>query len=173
MEEKYYEYMTREELHLRKSAVEYRFRDKRIETANKLIIKMAQKHDMMFKYFRPRLHSVETLNKSEIYMCRPSGYDDNEDCAYISDLASISKYFVEVFKRDKYDQLLPLIPDEFHHKIEQEAMSNPRFISFSKKFRDEALVACISENYSEEMWKEYADKSTGFCAVIIDYTMNL
>lgn len=44
-------------------------------------------------------------------------------------------------------------------------MSNPRFISFSKKFRDEALVACISENYSEEMWKEYADKSTGFCAV--------
>ena len=40
MEKKYYEYITREELHLRKSAGEYRFRDKLIEKANKLIIKI-------------------------------------------------------------------------------------------------------------------------------------
>lgn len=165
MDKKYFKYMTREEWHLRKSAVEYALKDNKIDTAVKLIVNMGRKHEILFKYYRPRLHSVETIKKSEIYMCRPSGYDDNGDCAYISDIKSLSKYFVEVYKRDEYKPLLPLMTDEFHNTIQQKVESHPDFKAFSKKFRDEALTACISENYSEQMWDDYAEHSTGFCAV--------
>ena len=165
MDKKYFKYMSREEWNLRKSAVEYALKDNKVDTAVKLIGNLAQKHTRLYKFYRPRPHSIEAIRNSEIYMCRPSGYDDNGDCAYISDNKSLSKYFVEVYKRDEYEPLLPFMTDDFHNKFGQTMDSHPDFIEFSKRFRDEALIACISENYSEEMWEEYADHSKGFCAV--------
>ena len=41
----------------------------------------------------------------------------------------------------------------------------PEFIHLKKKIRDQALVSCFSEQYSEKMWRKYANDSEGICLV--------
>ena len=119
----------------------------------------------MFKYFRPKQHSVDVIKKNEIYMCRPSCYEDTGDCAYIADNKAIAKYYIEEYKKEVYKTYAPLLKDGFYSEIANKMESNKKYKEFIHRFQNEALIACISNRFDDLIWEYYSNNSSGFCAV--------
>lgn len=163
MNEDYYKYMNKEDLLLRSSAVEKAFIDNDIESAITKVTAMAQKSPVLFKFYRPRQHSIQALLDSEIYMCRPSTYEDSGDNEYLPNMESISKYYVEQVKKNPIPSLL--FGDGFYESMSEQANANPKLIHYKKRIQDDFLTACITENFDDKMWTDYAQDGEGFCVV--------
>lgn len=163
MNEELYKHMTQEEQLLRSSAVEKAFRDNDIESAIATVTEMAQKNPVLFKYYRPRQHSIQALLDSEIYMCRPSTYDDSGDNEYLPDINSIARYYAEEVRGTPVSSLL--FDDSFFESMMEQINANPKFIHYKTRIQDDFLTACITENFDEKMWTDYAQSGEGFCAV--------
>lgn len=163
MNEEYLKYMTQEKLLLRRTAVENGFRDNNIDAAIKAVMVMAQETPFLFKFYRPRPHSIEALLNSEIFMCRPSSYEDIGDNEYIPDIKSIIKLYVEEVRKEQIPSTL--LNDSFYQTMIDKMNANPKFSDYKQRIKDDFLTACITENFDEKMWTEYAQNGEGFCAL--------
>lgn len=163
MNKEYLKYMTQENLLIRRTAVENAFRDSNIDAAINAVMEMAQENPFLFKYYRPRTHSIEALLNSEIFMCRPSTYEDIGDNEYIPDTKSIIRLYLEEVRKE---QLPPsLLTDSFYQAMIEKMNTYPMFSDYKKRIKDDFLTACITENFDEKMWTEYAQNGEGFCAL--------
>lgn len=161
MEEQIFENVTQEEMSIRASAVEYAFRDNNIKAAVDVLMRMAQNNPILFKFYRPKEHSIRALKESKIFMCRPSSYDDIGDNEYLPDVKSIFKLYVE--EKRKSSIPFSLLSNNFYDEIVGKIEKNPKFICHKESVRDDFLTACITENFNEKMWNEYAQNGEGFC----------
>lgn len=111
------------------------------------LIKKLDEGKKLYRFRPPESYEVKALKELNIYLSCASGFNDNSDCRIVFALQS--------FLSDN-----PSLPKK---TLEARIANNPKYQEALETFRRETLVACFSQNYSEYMWKEYANKHTGFC----------
>ena len=68
-------------------------------------------------------------------------------------------------KPEKYGKYKGMLNKEMDEVMQQAIKAHPKYKEICDAIRNEALVACISQSYSEYMWKNYAEDSEGICLV--------
>ena len=164
--------MTRGELRRREKALEAGFieRDgnKAFECV-KEIIKINANEGVLFRFRPPKGYEIDTLEAEQIFLCKPSIYEDSGDCEIIFDLRELCEYFLIERRTELFNRMGAAFDDKFYDDVIERLNRNPRFENLRNKIRDQALVACFSERYDEFMWTNYALDSEGICLV---YNLN-
>lgn len=158
--------MTRGELRRREQAVISGFVERDGDKAFgyiQEIISINANDGVLFRFRPPRDYEIDTLADEKIYLCRPSVYEDSGDCEILFDIQNLCKYFMTEIKPEKYTVLSQTASQDFYDSVMREVELKPEFIALKEKIRDQVLVACFSELYSEKMWKEYASDAEGIC----------
>lgn len=160
--------MTRGELRRREQAVVAGFVERDGDKAFRYVTEIIDIHandGVLFRFRPPKTYEIDTLESKRIFLCRPSIYEDNGDCEILFDIEDLCRYFMVEMKPDKYKKIASLVNKDFYDSVMEAIEIRPEFIELKKKIRDQALVSCFSEQYSEKMWDEYAKNSEGICLV--------
>ena len=167
--------MTQNEFTRRENAVSYAFKDKDIDKALKYMKEIIKynRQRLVFRFRPPEEREINTLRDKKIYLNRPSRYKDNEDCEVLFNIPELLEYLMIKKKPDKYSKFCGLVDSQFEQEIKDNLEKNSRFIELQNRIRDKVLVACLSGNYSEYMWEEYAHNSEGICLVYDIYDIIL
>ena len=88
-------------------------------------------------------------------MCRPSVFDDLEDCEWIDNIKELAKYRVRKLKKQ--------VELNIYEEVENKLKENPRYIRLKEKARNMCLIACVTDKMNDYMWKHYASDSKGIC----------
>lgn len=157
--------MTRKELSLRENAVIHAYSIGDKEAAIDFVMELRERNTekKLYRFRTPKMHEVEALQKEKIYLCRPSQYEDFEDCKIEYDIADLCKYFMLNVKPEKYEKFFRLMDDNTMQQIIKNMEENPKFKRLNDNIRNECLIACISENYNSKMWEIYAQNYEGIC----------
>lgn len=160
--------LTKGELRRREEAVVSGFierdGDKAFEHVQELI-KVNANDGVLFRFRPPKEYEIDTLEAEQIFLCKPSTYEDSGDCEILYDIKDLCKYFMMEMKPDKYSKFSTMFDDAFYDKIMKKVKEKPAYEALREKIRDQALVGCFSEKYEEYMWDKYASKSEGICLV--------
>ena len=160
--------MTRGELRRREQAVVTGFVERDGDKAFRYVTEIIDIHandGVLFRFRPPKTYEIDTLESKRIFLCRPSIYADNGDCEILFDIEDLCRYFMVEMKPNKYKKIASLVNKDFYDSVMEAIEIRPEFIELKKKIRDQALVSCFSEQYSEKMWDEYAKNSEGICLV--------
>ena len=159
--------MTRKEYERRENAVRYAFVDKNQDKAFDFILQIMDinANDIVFRFRPPREYEIDTLKEKKIFLCRPWIYKDTGDCGVIFDMVSLYRYLMLEMKPEKYGKYKGMLNKEMDEVMQQAIKAHPKYKEICDAIRNEALVACISQSYSEYMWKNYAEDSEGICLV--------
>ena len=159
--------MTKKELERREKAACYAFKDGNFDKAFEYILQLIDinSKNIVFRFRRPELYEIETLNEKKIFLCRPFLYEDNGDCKILFNNTELYRYLMLEMKADKYEKVKGIISPEFDKIMEKAIDENPKMIELKEKIRNEALIACMTENYSDYMWKNYAKNFEGICLI--------
>ena len=160
--------MTRGELRRREQAVIAGFIERDGDKAFryvKEIIDINANDGVLFRFRPAKQYEIDTLESNKIFLCRPSIYEDNGDCEILFDIKDLCRYLMVEMKPNKYRKIANLVNEDFYNSIMDSLEIMPEFIHLKKKIRDQALVSCFSEQYSEKMWRKYANDSEGICLV--------
>ena len=158
--------MTRGELRRREQAVVAGFVERDADKAFNYvqeIININANDDVLFRFRPPKDYEIDTLEAEKIFLCRPSIYEDSGDCEILFDIENLCKYFMFEMKPEKYGKIMGSVTEDFYNTIMKAIELKTEFIDLKEKIRDQALVSCFSEQYSEKMWEKYANDSEGIC----------
>lgn len=145
-----------------------RDRDKAFECV-KEIININANEGVLFRFRPPKGYEIDTLEAEQIFLCKPSVYEDSSDCEILFDLRDLCEYFMLERRTELLNRMETAFDDKFYNDVIEQLNKNARFENLRNKIRDQALVACFSERYDEFMWKNYALDSEGICLV---YNLN-
>ena len=158
--------MTRGELRRREQAVVAGFVERDADKAFNYvqeIININANDGVLFRFRPPKDYEIDTLEAEKIFLCRPSIYEDSGDCEILFDIENLCKYFMFEMKPEKYGKIMGSVTEDFYNTIMKAIELKTEFIDLKEKIRDQALVSCFSEQYSEKMWEKYANDSEGIC----------
>lgn len=93
--------MTRKELEIRETAVLSGYRDCNAEKCVDYVMKLYERNvnKKLYRFRPPQKHDIEALLKSQIYLCRPRVYTDNNDCVWIDDIQALVEYEINVLNK--------------------------------------------------------------------------
>lgn len=158
--------MTRGELRRREEAVVAGFierdGDKAFARVQELI-KINANEGVLFRFRPSKEYEIDTLEAEQIFLCKPSIYEDAGDCEILYDIRDLCQYFMLEMKPEKYKKFSSMFDDTFYDEIIEKVKNKPAYEALREKIRDQALVACFSEKYEDYMWDEYASNSEGIC----------
>lgn len=158
--------LTRGELRRREEAVVAGFierdGDKAFARVQELI-KINANEGVLFRFRPSKEYEIDTLEAEQIFLCKPSIYEDAGDCEILYDIRDLCQYFMLEMKPEKYKKFSSMFDDTFYDEIIEKVKNKPAYEALREKIRDQALVACFSERYEDYMWDEYASNSEGIC----------
>lgn len=127
------------------------------------------KRNKFFRFRPSRMYEVDAVKTGQIYLCRPTCYDDLGDCDWIDDLEDLIIH-MEVEKADEVQQKgqqinssLRITPERSSIEDAKRIREHPKYKAMQEKMRRQCLVACITDKMTSYMWKEYAVDSEGIC----------
>lgn len=158
--------LTRGELHRREEAVVSGFIERNGDKAFahvQELIKINANEGVLFRFRPPKEYEIDTLVAEQIFLCKPSIYEDTGDCEILYDIRDLCRYFMLEIKPEKYKRFSSMFDDAFYDEIMEKVKGKSAYEVLREKIRDQALVACFSEKYEDYMWDEYASNSEGIC----------
>lgn len=158
--------MTKGELRRREEAVIAGFVERNGDKAFACVqelIKINANEGVLFRFRPPKEYEIDTLEAEQIFLCKPSIYEDSGDCEILYDIQDLCRYFMLEMKPEKYSRFSAMFDDDFYDEIMKKVKEKPAYEALKGKIRDQALVACFSEKYEDYMWDEYASNSEGIC----------
>ena len=117
------------------------------------------KHLKHFYRYRPSYdYEMDTLDKKQIYLCKPKVYEDKEDCKIKTDDEDLIRHCL------RHSKEIYKATNELICKVKKEIKYDSRWLKLMNNMRNDCLVACFTEAYNNEyMWTNYANNSTGIC----------
>lgn len=158
--------LTRGELRRREEAVVAGFVERNGDKAFAYVqelIKINANEGVLFRFRPPKEYEIDTLEAEQIFLCKPSIYEDTGDCEILYDIRDLCQYFMLEMKPEKYKRFSSMFDDAFYDEIMEKVKGKSAYEALREKIRDQALVACFSEKYEDYMWDEYASNSEGIC----------
>lgn len=118
-----------------------------------------EKNINCFYRYRPaKDYEIDTLDKKQIYLCKPRIYEDNEDCEIKIDQEDLTRHLLE------HNPLIYKVTDNFVNTVNEEIKKNPEYKELMDSMRNDCLVACFTQTYDNKyMWTNYASNATGIC----------
>lgn len=157
--------MTRKELLIRARAVETAFCKEDIEKAvdDAMLLVRTMRGNNLYRFRPPKMHEIDALRENKIYLCRPSVYEDQNDCKILYDTSDLFKHFMLKIKPERYQAFYNRCGDTIMQKMVNDLECHPEFQAHADKIRNQCLIACITQNYSNFMWENYAQDGQGVC----------
>lgn len=158
--------MTRKELTLREMAVTNAYIKGNKDIAIDYVMELRERNlsKKLYRFRPPKMYEIDALKNKQIYLCRPSVFEDSEDCKIEYNLPDLFKYFMSEVKPEKYRHLQGILTDKTKVNELTKAMNeNPKFIKINESIKNQCLVACITQTYNDYMWEHYAQHHEGVC----------
>lgn len=134
------------------------------------------KRNKFYRFRPPKMYEVDAVKMGQIYLCRPTCYDDLGDCEWNDDLEDIA-YHMKIEKIKKAQRMgqqiscgLRIEPSQSDIEDAKKIREHPKYKAMQEKMRRQCLVACITDKITSYMWKEYAMNSEGIC---LEYDIDL
>lgn len=158
--------MTRKELVIREMAVTNAYIKGHKDIAIDYVMELRERNlsKKLYRFRPPKMYEIDALKNKQIYLCRPSVYEDAEDCKIEYNFPDLFEYFMSEVKPEKYRNLLGFLMDKTKVDELTNAMNeNPKFIKINENIKNQCLVACITQTYNDYMWEHYAQHHEGVC----------
>ena len=135
--------LTRGELHRREEAVVSGFVEKNGDKAFahvQELIKINANEGVLFRFRPPKEYEIDTLEAEQIFLYKPSIYEDTGDCEILYDIRDLCRYFMLEIKPEKYKRFSSMFDDAFYDEIMEKVKGKSAYEALREKIRDLSLI---------------------------------
>lgn len=154
--------MTKNDKELRNNAVYSAYSENNKKKALGYVRKIIKKRNLnkFYRYRPAKEYEIESLEKEEIYLCKPCVYEDNNDCKICFDDRSFAKNYAETLNFNNAS----VTKEQYVELTTNFITNNPKTKVLKEKIRSNCLIACFTEDSNNKyMWENYAESYTGIC----------
>ena len=91
---------------------------------------------MLFRFRPPKGYEIDTLEAEQIFLCKPSVYEDSGDCEILFDLRDLCEYFMLERRTELLNRMETAFDDKFYNDVIEQLNKNARFENLRNKIRD-------------------------------------